>query len=198
MDQAASVFGVAGHALVLDCRTLTVEPVPIPDDAAVVVVHSGLPRRLADSEYAARRAACEAAAAALGVPALRDATEAQVADNPVARHVVNENRRVRDAAAAFERGDLDAFGRLMLASHASLRDDFQVSTPELDLLVDLCMDEGAFGARLTGAGFGGCVVALAPAGVDLAPAVSERYRAHTGLEPQAFTVTAANGAGALP
>jgi len=197
MDQMASVFGVAGHALLLDCRDLTVEPIPIPAGVDLVVIHSGLPRRLESSAYAKRRAACEAAAAALGVATLRDATEAQVSANPLARHVVSENERVRASADALRAGDNARFGDLMLAGHASLRDDFGVSTLELDLLVTLCTDAGAYGARLTGAGFGGCVVALVPAGTDIAGPVAAGYRARTGLDPQVFTVTAADGAGVM-
>ena len=133
---------------------------PLPGELAVLVAHSGLPRTLAATAYAERRASTDAAAAALGLPALRDATLAQVRDDPRARHVVTENARVVDFARALRRGDLAALGRLMLASHASLRDDFEVSTPELDALVDAFVEAGALGARLTGAGFGGCVVAL--------------------------------------
>jgi galactokinase len=196
MDQMASVHGVAGHALLLDCRTLAVEPVPLPPGLDVLVVHSGLPRRLESSAYAARRAACERAAARLGVAALRDARADQVRDDPVARHVVSENARVAAFAGALRRGDADTCGRLMLASHASLRDDFGVSTPELDLLVELCMAHGALGARPTGAGFGGCVVALVPAGAAAAAGaeVAARYGAHTGLRAQAFAVRATDGA----
>ena len=148
-------------------------------------MHSGLPRTLAASEYAERRAACEAAAARLGVDALRDARPDQVEDDPRARHVVSENARVVDAAAALRTGDVNALGPLLLASHASLRDDFEVSTPELDLLVDLLVDSGALGARLTGAGFGGCVVALVQRNHadDLAAKTARRYRDATGIEP---------------
>jgi len=160
MDQMASVLGRAGHALLLDCRTLDVELVALPPDVAVVVVHSGTPRRLEESAYAERRAACEAAAARLGVATLRDAAADQVAADPIARHVVSENSRVLAFVDALRHGDLTRCGQLMLASHASLRDDFRVSTPDLDALVDRLAQEGAYGARLTGAGFGGCVVSL--------------------------------------
>jgi galactokinase len=199
MDQMASVFGRAGHALLLDCRTLAIEPVPLPDDVAVVVVHSGLPRRLETSAYAQRHAACESAAAQLGVDTLRDATLEQVAGDPIARHVVSENARVRAFADALARSDVDQCGRLMLESHASLRDDFVVSTEPLDLLVDLAVHHGAYGARLTGAGFGGCVVALVPEpGVDaFATTVAREYVAATGVTPMAFSVHAADGAGPI-
>jgi galactokinase len=160
-----------------------------------VVFHSGLPRTLAGSEYAQRRAACELAAKQLGVPALRDATFDQVSDDPLARHVVTENARVLATADALRAGDVEALGSLLLESHASLRDDFRVSTPELDLLVELSTQAGAHGARLTGAGFGGCVVALAPnRAVDsLMDHVVAGYRSATGIGASAFVVHAADG-----
>ncbi len=160
MDQMASVFGQSGHALLLDCRTLEITPVALPEGVAVVVVHSGVARRLEESAYAQRRAACEAAATALGLVSLRDARPQQVSGDPIARHVVSENARVCAFAEALTRGDVERCGSLMLESHASLRDDFGVSTIELDTLVDTLVGAGAFGARLTGAGFGGCAVAL--------------------------------------
>ena len=179
----ASVFGRADHALLLDCRTSTVSPVALPRSVSIVVVHSGLPRRLAASAYADRRAACEAAARRLGVPALRDAAPAQVADDPIARHVVSENARVLQFVDALRAGDIGSCGRLMVESHASLRDDFAVSTPELDRLVELALEHGAVGARLTGAGFGGCIVALVePRRAEtFAAGVADRYRAETGV-----------------
>jgi galactokinase len=166
-------------------------------DVDILVIHSGLERQLEGSAYAARRSACEAAAARLGVETLRDATIEQVADDPIARHVVTENARVTAFAAALENDDLPTCGALMLASHRSLRDDFAVSTRELDRLVDLSVESGAYGARLTGAGFGGCVVALVASGDAnaVAGAVTGRYRAETGREPNAFAVSAADGAG---
>ena len=200
MDQLASVLGQAGAALLLDCGHLEAEPVPLPPTVAVGVVHSGLPRMLAASAYAERRAACETAARRLGVAALRDATLDQVRDDPVARHVVTENQRVLAAARALRDGDLATLGALLVESHASLRDDFAVSTPELDLLVALLVEEGAFGARLTGAGFGGCVVALTRP-EDRARVLgraSERYQDRTGLVPAPFAVEAVDGAGPVP
>jgi galactokinase len=199
LDQLASVFGRRDAALFLDCRTLEIVPVPLPATLAVAVVHSGVARALESSAYATRRDACVTAAARLGLAALRDATQAQVADDPIARHVVSENARVVDAVDAVRGGDLNRLGMLMGESHASLRDDFQVSTPELDTLVDVLLEEGAIGARLTGAGFGGCVVAAtAPDRRDEVLArACDRYRARTGLEPRAFAVRAVDGAGAL-
>jgi galactokinase len=197
MDQLCSLLGRADHALLIDCRTLTADPIPIPRALGVVVVHSGLPRTLADSAYAERRASCEAAARRLDVPTLRDATPEAVRDDPRARHVVSENARVAAFARALRSGDTGALGPLMQASHASLRDDFEVSTPELDLLADLLMEHGAYGARLTGAGFGGCVVALIQRNHadDLVARVVPRYHDATGLHPAAFSVRASAGAG---
>jgi len=197
MDQLTSVHGVTDHALLIDCRTLAVEPIPLPPELAVLVVHSGVPRTLAGSAYAERRAATERAAARLGIATLRDATLADVHDDAFARHVVTENARVLAFAAALRGHDIDALGPLLLASHASLRDDFAVSTPELDLLVDAFVAAGALGARLTGAGFGGCVVGLAltadaPGVLDR---TVERYRSASGREPSAFVVQAVAGAG---
>jgi galactokinase len=199
LDQLASVFGRRDAALFLDCRTLEVVPVPLPATLALAVVHSGVARVLESSAYAARRDACMAAAARLGLAALRDATPAQVADDPIARHVVAENARVVDAVDALRGGDLNRLGMLMDESHASLRDDFRVSTPELDTLVDVLLDEGAIGARLTGAGFGGCVVAATTPDRrdEVLARACDRYRARTGLEPRAFAVRAVDGAGTL-
>lgn len=200
MDQLASLFGRAGHALLIDCRDLAVDPIPLPGSLGVIVVHSGLPRALATSAYADRRAAADAIAARLGLNTLRDATMAAVADEPVGRHIVSENARVAEFAAALRVGDLETLGPLMLASHESLRDDFDVSTPELDRLVEMLVEEGAWGARLTGAGFGGCVVALGNRGAidEIGQRAARRYQAATGLDPKVLAVEAVDGAGAVP
>lgn len=182
MDQLASACGLDGHALLVDFTTLVIEPVPMPppDEAVVVVVHSGEHRELVGSAYADRRAACERAAAEIGP--LHDATPADVArlaEPRWARHVVTENERVRRFASALAAGDLVAAGQEMVASHDSLRTDFAVSTDRLNELVDrLVATPGVFGARLTGAGFGGCVVTLA----------------RPGALTEGWTVTAAPGA----
>ncbi len=196
MDQMASVHGRRGHALRIDCRSLQVEPIPLPTDLAIVVVHSGLPRALATSEYAARRAACEAAAARIGVPTLRDADLDSVRDDPIARHVVSENHRVEQLVGALRANDHAVIGAVLDTSHASLADDFRVSTPELDQLCAQLRAAGAIGARLTGAGFGGCVVALAPAAgaEEIARVAARRYRAATALRPTAFVANSADGA----
>jgi galactokinase len=197
MDQLTAMFGQRGHALLIDCQTLDVEPIPLPDAYAVLVMHSGVPRTLAGSAYGERRRACEAAAAGLGVPVLRDATLEQVRDQPLARHVVSENRRVLEFAEALRTGNVERLGPLLLESHASLRDDYIVSTPELDLAVELLVEHGAIGARLTGAGFGGCVVALVerPRAGDVSAKTLARYRAETDLDAVAFVVDAVDGAG---
>ena len=169
MDQLASAAGVADHALLIDCQSYEVTPVPLPEGVEIVVLDSGQARTLVGSPYAERRADCEAAAAIVGP--LRQASVADVeriADDRLrrrARHVVTENARVLAFADALGAGDLDGAGTLMVESHHSLRDDFDVSTPALDALVEKLLGQpGVHGARLTGAGFGGCVVALADAG----------------------------------
>lgn len=171
MDQLASAAGVAGHALLIDCHNESVAPVPVPGDIEVRVIHSGEQRFLAGSAYAQRRAEVEAAEVDIGPLRLRsDPVDADGVTGPVARrrarHVISENQRVQDFAAALADGDRTSLSRAMAASHASLRDDFEVSTPTLDALVDrLAAIPGVIGARLTGAGFGGCVVALAEPGI---------------------------------
>ncbi len=190
MDQLASAAGLEGHALRIDCTSLEVRPVLMPEDIDVLVVHSGEARALAGSAYAERAAACQRAETLVG--ALRSASRADVeaiADQVVrqrARHVVTENQRVDALIDALGIGDRAAISDVMAASHASLRDDFEVSTPALDAAVDdLLRAPGVIGARLTGAGFGGCVVALAERGTPLPQA------------RQAWRVRASNGARVL-
>ncbi len=197
MDQLCSLFGVADHALFIDCRTLDITPIRLPSTLEVVAVHSGIARTLATSEYAARKAACDVAASLLGIPALRDAAFAQVESDPIARHVITENARVLAFVDALQTGDINALGPLMLASHASLRDDYKVSTPELDLLVDLLVEHGAIGARLTGAGFGGCVVALVQRNHadDCLAKTASAYQAQTGVEAVTLVARSADAAG---
>jgi galactokinase len=199
MDQLASLAGRHNHALLIDCRSLEVTPIPLPPRLAVLIVHSGMSRALVDSAYAERREACESVAALLGLSSLRDATLEQVADEPRARHVVTENARVLEAASALEDGDVAALGPLLNESHASLRDDFEVSTPELDVLVAELVEAGAFGARLTGGGFGGCVIAVCGAAdaARVADTASLRYAERTGLRPTLFRCRAVDGAGPL-
>ncbi len=212
MDQFASVFGEPGRALLLDCRSLEHRSVPLPlDELSLVACHSGSPRKLEASAYNERRSQCEAAVAAIRrrepqVQALRDVTPSMLAavrdtlDPVVARraeHIVTENQRVMEAIDAFEAGDLDAVGRLFYASHASLRDRYEVSSPELDALVEIASaTPGVIGARLTGAGFGGCTINLVrPDAVGaLRERVMREYPARTGLTPRVFAVEASAGA----
>ena len=162
MDQLASSLGRPGEALLIDCRSLETRAVAVPDAARFEVHDSGVRHANATSGYAERRRECDEAATALGVRALRDvaADDPRLASMPRARHVVEENARVLAFADALEAGDLATCGRLMNDSHASQRDLFDVSVPEVDALVERCLAEGALGARLTGGGFGGSVVAL--------------------------------------
>jgi galactokinase len=212
MDQFASIFGRAGHALLLDCRTEHHHAIALADpDVALVACHSGSPRKLESSAYNERRSQCEAAVAAIAraepwVTSLRDVTPAMLEEakprlDPVvaarARHIVHENQRVLDAVAALESGDLATVGRLFAESQASMRDLFEISSPELDALVDIATEvDGVIGARLTGAGFGGCTINLVhrAAVPALRDAVMRDYPARTGLAPRVFEVHAADGA----
>ena len=176
LDQLSSACGREGHAMVVDFTTLEIEHFPVPPDAEVVVVHTGVARELAGSAYADRRADCERAAEEVGPLAAAELDAVERLADPVlqhrARHVVTENARVRAFATALRAGDLTAAGRLMKESHASLATDFEVTTDALDTLAGrLSALPGVFGARMTGAGFGGCVVALAAPG-----AVTEGWR----------------------
>jgi len=206
MDQMISAAGRAGHALLIDCRSLETQPVPLPPGTAVVVLDTATRRGLVDSAYNERRAQCEAAARFFGVPALRDVSLAQFqaqADRlddltrRRARHVVTENGRTLQAAEVMRRGDAVELGQLMDGSHASLRDDFEVSSDELDAMVACARrEDGCYGARLTGAGFGGCAVALVRAGTAhaFATAVATCYQTTTGLTPNVYVCAATNGA----
>lgn len=207
MDQLIVATASEGHATLIDCRTLELAPVPLPDDVAIVILDTGTRRQLVDSEYDERRRACEGAAEAASVPALRDLSVADLealsdlVDEVTlrrARHVVTENDRTVEAAAALGSGDTARFGQLMEASHRSLRDDFQVSSEALDLMVEIASGvDGCLGARMTGAGFGGCAVALVAASEAAAfvDEVVESYASATGLEPKAYVTGAASGAG---
>jgi galactokinase len=179
MDQMASMLCTDAHALFLDCRSLVTEQVPLDPAAsglAVLGVDSRTPHQLTDGAYAERRRACEQAAAALGVPALRDADRADLdrLDGDLrkrARHVVTENERVLQTVAALRAGRVADIGPLLSASHASMRDDFEITVPRVDLIAATAEVAGALGARMTGGGFGGCVLALVP--VERAGAVRD-------------------------
>lgn len=213
MDQFASAMGRRGAAVLLDCRSLDWRPVRLPlDRATLVVAHTGSTRTLDGSEYNARRAQCEHAVDVIArrrpdVRALRDVDVAMLGeaadrldDTTVRRceHVIGENARVLDAIDALAAGDLASVGRLLVESHVSLRELFEVSSPELDALVEIATAvPGVYGARMTGAGFGGCIVALArPDAVEpLAAAIRRDYPGRTGLEPRVWAVRPAAGAG---
>lgn len=207
MDQMASAMGVAGHALLIDCRSLEAAPIPVPGGVSIVIMDTSKGRGLVDSEYAVRRAQCEETARLLGVPALRDATREQVeaARDQLgdvlyrrARHVVSENLRTNVAAMALRGGGLKTAGQAMRESHISLRDDYEVSCRELDIMSDLANAQpGCYGARMTGGGFGGCAVALVDSGAveTFVQAVGPAYAAQTGLTPQLYVCHAAGGSG---
>lgn len=214
MDQLISARGQAGHALLIDCRSLQARAVPLPADAAVMIVHSHVKRGLVDSEYNTRRAQCEAAASHFGVAALREVDGARLQAgreglDPLvwrrARHIVSENARTEAAALALAAGDLAAMGRLMAESHASMRDDFQITVPAIDRLVEILQQAiaghaaGQGGARMTGGGFGGCAVALLPraAVAPVRDAVLRHYRSPEGGPATVWVCSAADGAGAL-
>jgi galactokinase len=195
MDQYASLLCEAGSALLVDCRSLAAQSVPLDLEAAglaLVVCDTRVERGLADTGYNDRRATCERAASMLGVQELRDATEGDLdllsgAELKRARHVISENARVLEAVEALKDSDFQEFGRLMCASHASLRDDYEVSTPELDTFVRAAEQHGARGARLTGAGFGGCAIALVPRDETAAfTNACEQIFAGHGFEEPAF------------
>lgn len=209
MDQMASAMGKAGHAMFLDTRTLEIEYAPIPEQLVIVICDTGKPRALTDSAYNERRAQCESACVSLGVGQLREATMADLdAQNgkmdPLiykrARHVITENDRCQHFKVALERGDLAAIGELMKASHESLRDDYEVSSAELDAMAESAWNSpGCIGARMTGAGFGGACVAL----VDrerleqFGNSVRVAYTAKTAIEGQYLPCAAVDGAHAV-
>jgi len=205
MDQLISGVGREGHAVLIDCRSLETRPVPLPAGTAVVVLDTGTRRELVTSAYNERRAQCEAASQLFGVGALRDVSVEQLTREggrlaPLtlrrARHVVTENARTMEAAEAMAGGDAPLLGRLMYASHVSLRDDFEVSSPALDVMVEAARAAGCIGARMTGAGFGGCAVALVAEGDAEAftEQVARRYAAEAGQAPAAYVCRATDGA----
>ncbi|WP_130834444.1 galactokinase [[Erwinia] mediterraneensis] len=208
MDQLISALGKKDHAMLLDCRSLSTRPVPMPSDIAVVIINSNFRRSLVGSEYNTRREQCETGARFFAQPALRDVDIAQFQavehelDPQVAkrvRHVLTENARTLEAADALSKGDLKRMGELMAESHASMRDDFEITVPPIDTLVEIVKsvigDRG--GVRMTGGGFGGCVVALMPLDLvdEVKAAVAERYEAQTGLKESFWVCKASEGAG---
>ena len=209
MDQLISALGQKDHLLMIDCRSLETQPTPVPKDVAVIIVNSNVPHDLVTGEYNTRRWQCEKAAEFFGVKALRDvsveefqkreaeltALNALVAKR--ARHVVTENQRVLDAVEALKHNDLTKLGELMGQSHESMRDDFEITVPQIDYLVELAqlVIGKTGGARMTGGGFGGCIVALAPH--DKVEAVrkiiADNYEKQTGLKEDFYVCTASQG-----
>jgi galactokinase len=206
LDQAASTLCVADHALFLDCRTLETSQVPLAvSDAGleILVIDTRTRHSHVDGEYAARRANCEEASRILGVPALRDVTDLDAALVTLpeligrrVRHIVTENQRVLDSMTALAAADYAALGRLMTASHISMRDDYEITEPSVDLAVDTALAAGALGARMTGGGFGGCVLALIRADEDqqVADAVRSAFARAELSEPVAFVGRPSAGA----
>jgi galactokinase len=210
MDQLISTRGKAGHALLIDCRSLECTPVSIPDGVSIIIAHSGVRHAHAGGEYNDRRAQCEAAAKHYGVPALRDLTadqleagKAGLADLPYrrARHVVTENARTEAAAQSLKHGNLQQLGELMAQSHASMRDDFEITVPAVDHLAAIMATAtaGEGGARMTGGGFGGCVIAVTPdARVPaVVKAIADQYRTPEGLAAEVFVCQPSAGAGQI-
>lgn len=205
MDQLVVANASRGAALLIDCRSLEMRPYPLPGTGVLAVLDTRTRRSLLASGYNDRREGCERAAAAYGVPALRDVTEEGSLVRPealsegdwrLARHVVSENGRVIRAAEALAEGDLDLVGRLMIESHVSLRDLFEVTNLELDLMMRLAVDQpGCYGARMTGGGFGGCVVALLSQhdASDVLERTLGQYREMTGLVGDALVLRAVAG-----
>jgi galactokinase len=213
MDQFAVTFGQRGHLLLIDCRTQRREPVPMPSgETSILVINTMVKHALTDGGYAQRRADCHEAARWLGVPELRDVTPAEVeAARPRlperlfrrARHVTTENDRTLDAVEALRRGAWERLGGMMYASHASLRDDFDVSCSELDAVVSaargLGLGRGVYGCRMTGGGFGGCCVALVQTGRarEIGETIRTRYREVTGISPTIFVTQPGDGCAIL-
>jgi galactokinase len=212
MDQLVSAAGRAGHALLIDCRSLALTPIALPAEAAILIVHSRVRRGLVESAYNERRHQCEVAAQYFNVKALRDVPPGQLQDAVQeaaldatvlrrAQHVVSENARTLAAAKALARGDMTTMGRLMAASHTSMRGDFEITVPPIDRLVDILQPliGDAGGARMTGGGFGGCVVALLPAALVPAAiaAVAAGYRSPEGEPAICYVCRASGGASSL-
>ncbi len=206
MDQLISSTGRAGHAMLIDCRSLALEPAPLPPDVAVVVLDTSTRRGLVDSAYNERRTQCEAAARFFQVRALRDVTvamfeshdgELDATARKRARHVITEDDRTVRAVEAMRCGDIAMLGRLMNESHVSLRDDYEVSSHALNSMVEAAQEHPAcFGARMTGAGFGGCAVAIvrSDSADEFVAATSSAYQAKTGNKPAVYVCSATDGA----
>ncbi len=206
MDQMISATGIADHAILIDCRSLDLEPAPLPTEARVVVLDTGTRRGLLGTAYNERREQCETAAAHFGVAVLRDvdaetfearSEELDEITRKRARHVITENMRTVAAKEAMHKGQIKRLGELMNASHVSLRDDFEVSSPALNAIVECAQSHpGCYGARMTGGGFGGCAVALVQIAhiEDFVEQVIACYIRRTNLQPNVYVCRATNGA----
>jgi len=210
MDQMISACGEKGHALLLDCRSLETKAVHIPDGVSIMIVNSNVTHSLVDGAYNALREQCEEASRLLGKVALRDATLAELDASSIekgsdvykrAHHVISENERTVACADALIAGDLQKVGEYMYASHASMRDDFEITVPEIDYIVEVLTEAlgNKGGARMTGGGFGGCCVALMP--TEMVPqvqaAIEAKYQAKTGIKESIYICTPQNGAGII-
>lgn len=208
MDQMISAEGRENHAMLLDCRSLDTKSVSMPEDMSVVIINSNKKRGLVDSEYNTRREQCEEAARIFGVKALRDVTIEQLEEKAAeldetvfkrARHVITENSRTLEASDALIAGDMKRMGELMADSHVSMRDDFQITVNEVDTLVEIVKKVvgSAGGVRMTGGGFGGCIVALVPPSLveGIKSSVKQQYEAATGLKESVYVCQAKQGAG---
>ena len=207
MDQSASTLCRRGHALFLDCRTQATEQVPFDlasEGLAMLIVDSNAPHRHADNEYAARRATCEAAARALGIPFLRDADDlasalAALPDDLMrrrVRHIVTENARVLATVALLRSGKVAEIAPLLTASHASMRDDYEITVAEVDVAVEAALAAGALGARMTGGGFGGCIIALVrlPDTDAVSHGIAAAFALNGFAAPTFFVATPSEGA----
>ncbi|QIM68093.1 galactokinase [Basfia succiniciproducens] len=209
MDQLISALGQQDHLLMIDCRSLETKATPVPHNIAVMIVNSHVKHDLVTGEYNTRRQQCEAAAKFFGVKALRDVSIQQFKEKEAeltaldgeaakrARHVVTENQRVLDAVDALNQGDISRLGELMGQSHDSMRDDFEITTPEIDYLVELAQQVigKSGGARMTGGGFGGCIVAVAPVEKveEVRKIIADNYQKRTGIKEDFYVCTASQG-----
>lgn len=209
MDQLTSALGQKDHLVMIDCRSLDITPTPVPQGYSIAIINSNVKHDLVTGEYNSRRQECETAATFFGVKALRDVSIAQFEErateleklNPLAfkraKHVVYENQRVLDAVKALNKGDMVKLGELMAQSHDSMRDDFEITIPEIDYLVELAQvaigKNG--GARMTGGGFGGCIVCLVPNDKveNVRKLIAENYQKQTGIQETFYVCTACDG-----
>lgn len=207
MDQLISALGKSGHAMLLDCDQLNIAHTPVPASLAIMIINSNVRRELADSAYNTRRQQCEQAAEIMGVATLRQASMAMLNDAKStmsdtvfrrARHVITENARTETMFNALQNQNISLISELMAQSHASMRDDFEITVPEIDYLVELIDDQirDSGGVRMTGGGFGGCVVALVPKNrvLDVTNTVNKFYHARTGLKQSVHVCSAEGGA----